>query len=111
MNKAMYLNPFNGKLGGINDIFANAGDWVYMQYTGLKDKNGVEIYEGYILKDNYGRILLVEWYKQGFCVKAITKTNFLRARDINQWFENEEILPEIIGNKYENPELMEATGR
>ena len=79
-----------------------------MQYTGLKDKNGEEIYEGNILKDTCGRILLVEWYKYGFSFKAITETNFLRAQDIAQWFEDSEPFPEIIGNIHKNPELMKG---
>ena len=52
--------------------------------------------------------LLVEWHKYCFSFKAVTETNFLRARDINQWFENEEIPPEIVGNVYNNPELAEV---
>ena len=79
-----------------------------LPYTSLRDEGGKEICEGDILKDNYGRILLVEWYKYGFSFKAVTETNFLRARDIFQWFENGEILPEIIGNIYENPELVKG---
>ena len=77
-------------------------------YIGLRDEEGTEICEGDILKDDYGRILLVEWYKYGFSFKAVTETNFLRARDILQWFENVEILPKIIGNIYENPELAKG---
>lgn len=79
-----------------------------VQYIELRDKNGKEIYEGDILRDDYGRILLVEWYKSRFSFKAITKTNFFRAQDINQWFVPWIALPEIIGNIYENPELMEV---
>lgn len=79
-----------------------------VECIGRKDKNNIEIYESDILKDNYGRILLVEWYKHGFSFKAITETNFLRAQDISQWFENGERLPEIIGNIYDNPELVEG---
>jgi len=75
-----------------------------VEYISRKDKSGVEIYEGNILKDNYDRILLVEWYQHGFTFRAITDTNFFRARDINQWFENEEEIPEIIGHIFENPE-------
>jgi len=72
-----------------------------------KDKNGREIYEGNILKDDYNRILLVEWYQHGFTFRAITVTYFVRARDISEWFDRAPF-PEIIGNLCENPELMGA---
>ncbi len=75
--------------------------------TGLTDKNEKEVYEGDFLKDEYNRILLVEWWQYAFTLKAITKTNFVRANYIIQWFLGVPFLPEIIGNIYENPELLE----
>jgi hypothetical protein len=76
--------------------------------VGVEDMDGQEIYQGDILKDKYGRILLVEWYKHGFSFKALTETNFLRARDINQWFEDVETIPKIIANICEDYELDEG---
>ena len=77
------------------------------EFTGLNDKNGAEIYEGDVLKDDDNRVLLIEWHRCGFCFKAITKTNFVYAHDIMQWFEYGLPRPEIIGNIYENPELLQ----
>lgn len=74
-----------------------------MQYTGLKDKNGKEIYEGDIIE--YKSIY--EWEKQ-----PIKKAEVV--------FEDGMFCPpgvimdlsrsEIIGNIYENPELLEKEG-
>jgi len=67
-----------------------------MQYTGLKDKNGQEIYEGDILKFNTKggneMIYEVKWRGKGFKPTRMSEDN------------QEEI--EIIGNIYENPELL-----
>ncbi len=68
-----------------------------MQYTGLKDKNGREIYEGDILKDLDGNKEEVIW-DEG-CV-------FIKHQDGTSDFISVRNYFEIIGNIYENPELL-----
>lgn len=82
-----------------------------MQYTGLKDKNGAEIYEGYIV-EYYGKNAVVtigfphdeKWYPYGICVEYI-KYNLKEVEYVYKL--NLEDL-EVIGNIYENPELLTA---
>lgn len=79
--------------------------YVVMQYTGLKDKNGKEIYEGDIVKrgKTVGKIV---WNNGGFRWHTnFTPLNFM-PMSINFEFEHE-----IIGNIYENPKLLNKEGK
>ena len=79
------------------------------QYTGFKDVNGKDIFEGDIVTDKmFNRLMVVEFHNAAFKFKAIKETNFVWA-DMWQWFEGpgkRETDCEVIGNIYDNPELL-----
>ena len=101
----------NEGVGGID-----YGNIELMQFTGLKDKNGKEIYEGDIV--NFGNSngfswgteyyeLEIIWEDAGFRYKNI-KTGKIFDKKITQKIINNCNKFEIIGNKFENPELLDA---
>lgn len=76
-------------------------DIVLMQCTGLKDKNGKLIYEGDICITDDGETAIIEWNNYNAIFGVIIEGGLYT---FDNFFESD---LEIIGNIYENPELLE----
>jgi hypothetical protein len=74
-----------------------------MQCTGLKDKNGKLIYEGDIIQENWHKYIL-GWGNGAYVIKDIKRgTSYMFTSGICKHKS------EVIGNIYENPELLEVS--
>jgi hypothetical protein len=76
-------------------------DVVLMQYTGLKDKNGVEIYEGDVVRYDCGHGH-IEWESGGLIIKWFGGNQ--TPLSFTSWRGHGHL--EIIGNIHQNPELI-----
>ena len=118
---------FNEK--GVAEIFTNPEDGepedfrhthspeqaILMQSTGLKDCNDREIYEGDVIKvsdglyeiDEENPFVVVKWDEEagGYTMKDFTG-EFDALNNIGWQIADELIRVEVIGNIYENPELV-----
>lgn len=77
---------------------------VWQQYTGLKDKNEREIYEGDILQDSDGEWVVKYTSEQTAFIVSSLSDDVDDGLSLGQL--DREI--EVIGNCFENPELLEA---
>ena len=108
--------------GGTNEV-----SYELMQFTGLKDKNGKEIYEGDILRQGEGEhetLIEVKFGNGTFDSGCYNFTGFYGVylkigfgggfkkgdlcEDMDEITQEECSRREVIGNIYENPELLEV---
>jgi len=127
--RVVYNGKVNRNNGWHGDCYAdNEGvvtlpeeeDTIYLQYTGLKDKNGKEIYEGdllrviekYIPKENaeWKTPTAVKYSGSSFVVYSpkcckTCKDSFGCIMNLDECLGTSELV-EVIGNIHENPELL-----
>jgi uncharacterized phage protein (TIGR01671 family) len=89
-------NEKNG-IRSVKTYEGELGNFALMQYTGLKDKNGKEIYEDDIIKETMG-VGKVVFRSGAFGLDYGIRITPLCINDMSSW--------EAIGNVWENPELL-----
>ena len=116
-NRMVYPNDKNWELfwsWSNNFSFApthtGMGDWnienkIVTQFTGLKDKNGKEIYEGDIINEEHCKPQVVIFEDGKFCLRIDNRKEM--TFDINYPIKITE--SEIIGNIYESKHLLDNT--
>ena len=97
----------------LREISKNRAQWrsvevdpsTICQCTGLKDKDGNLIWENDIVETQCGKAVVV-WDKSEWRIKWID--DIIWRKDLHYWVNDTSWRIEVIGNKFDNPELLEV---
>lgn len=104
-----YIHPIankvkiDGELGKVI-IVHEVDQNTICQFTGLTDKNGKKIWENDIVRNEEGDIGVVQWFEEHAAFMIWNKTK----NCVCYLAENDFSKIEIVGNEFDNPELLEV---
>ena len=105
-----FVPDFKGQMLDVNhwtiNMLGSTEGYKTMQFTGLYDKNGKEIWEGDIVRNEHGTVCAVVW-KEDECGFIATKPYDGYPNCYTYDFSLYPGLHEVLGNIYSDPHLLE----
>ena len=103
VKKKKFYGPYS--IYKINYGDSDPDEWIPIQFTGLHDRTGKEIYEGDLIRTYINLIFVVKFTMGAFWIEWINKSE---SEDTAlQLLSAKNTSSVVIGNRFENPELLE----
>lgn len=101
----MHYNVALGENGQVSSNLWTTDNWDIMQFTGLQDSDGNDIYDGDIIECYSAPTNLVHWYYDSWCYQNYHAES-LPLGGLGNPYRNRGLLEcKVLGNIYQNPDL------